>query len=82
MEEVTLEIKDEIKNEVKGFIMKAETLFHKVGFWFIVVIMLGFFIGGVTMRWYYNINMDKSIRLGGFVYDKDNKIYDIKERVR
>lgn len=59
--------------ELKSFIQKA-------GFWVLLLILLGFFIGGYTMHKYQSINIKTSIELEGFVYN--NKVYDIKERIK
>lgn len=65
---------------VKTFIQSMGNMFHKVGFWVLVLVLVGAFLGGTAMTWYQKSQMDNAIMLGGFVYD--NKIFDIKERIR
>ncbi len=52
--------------------------FSKISFWFLVVLLCGIFIGGWSIKWYQKTQMQESIVLGGFVFEK--KIYDIRLR--
>jgi uncharacterized membrane protein YraQ (UPF0718 family) len=86
MENVKIEV-EEIKTEegvfmknVKEFLQNVSAMFHKVGFWVLVLILIGTFIGGTAMTWYQKSQMNNAIMLGGFVYD--GKVFDIKERIR
>ena len=74
--------KTELKDEIKQFVTTAGSVFHKIGFWFIIVIMLGFFLGGYAMQIHQNIQMKKAILLGGLVSGQDNKVYNITERIK
>ncbi len=75
-------IMDNIKNGMKEFMSNIGGVLHKIGFWFIVLVLSGVLLGGFAMNWYQNVQMDKAILLGGFVYGKDSKVYDIKERIK
>lgn len=65
---------------LKEFFKDVSTIFHKVGFWILVLVLIGTFIGGTAMTWYQKSQMNNAIMLGGFVYD--GKVFDIKERIR
>jgi len=57
---------------------EIKMLFHTIGFWFLVVLLCGIFIGGYGIRLYQKSQMQESITLGGFVFEK--KIYDVRLR--
>ena len=57
---------------------KLKELFHTIGFWFLVILLLGVYIGGCGMHLYQKSRMNEAIVLGGFVFEK--KIYEIKLR--
>ena len=57
---------------------KLKELFHAIGFWFLVILLLGIYIGGCGMHFYQKSRMNEAIVLGGFVFEK--KIYEIKLR--
>ena len=52
--------------------------FSKIGFWFLVMLLCGIFIGGYGIRLYQKSQMQESVTLGGFVFEK--KIYDMRLR--
>lgn len=54
--------------------------FHKVGFWFLIVLLCGAFLGAWGMRYHQRAQIDDAILLGGFVYDKT--VYNITQRVK
>lgn len=80
VEEVLVKEEGTLKNNVKVFFKRAGEMFHKAGFWFLILVLIGAFLGGSVMSWHQKLQMDESILLGGLVYDK--KVYDIKERIR
>ena len=55
-------------------------MFHKIGFWFLMLIIAGAILGGSAMSVYQKARMDEAIMLGGLVFD--NKVYNITERIR
>lgn len=74
------EIKEETKTVVKNIISEVQ----KKGFWCVLLIALGFYLG-VT---YINKDIDKttkkSIKLGGFIVKNDkgeDEVYDVIKRV-
>lgn len=58
---------------------KLKELFHAIGFWFLIVMFLGMFLGSYGMHYYQKMRVQEAIKLGCFVSDK--KIYEVKERL-
>ena len=56
----------------------ASMWFHKIGFWFLVVFLLGFLAGGTFSKQVVDYKLKDSVKLGGVVIDQ--KVYDIKMR--
>jgi predicted negative regulator of RcsB-dependent stress response len=54
-------------------------LFHKIGFWFLIVFLIGVVGGAYGMHIYQKYQLNDSVLLKAFVLDK--KVYDIKERL-
>lgn len=73
-------IMEEVKKGVISMKQKMGDIFHKVGFWFIILILTGAIAGGSAMSLYQKSQMDNAILLGGLVYK--TKVFDIKERIR
>lgn len=73
-----IETVDKIESKAKRIIVEIFREIQMYGFWCIILISIGIFIG-IS---YYNKTKANdtalSIKLGGFVYD--NKVYDIKIR--
>jgi predicted negative regulator of RcsB-dependent stress response len=65
---------------LKEKIKRAGEMFHKAGFWVMVLVLIGAILGGAGMQYYQKQQMDNAILLGGLVYDK--KVYDIKIRIQ
>jgi len=70
----------DFKQDIKDVYTKTVNMFHKAGFWFFFIILIGIFIGGSLMSWYQKSQMNDAILLGGLVYNKS--VYDLKERIR
>ena len=75
-----VEIIGEAVNDVKSFWTKVGMFFHKAGFWFLILILIGVILGGWGMTLYQKAQMNEAVLLQGLVYD--TKVYDLKERVR
>lgn len=73
-------IMTEFMTEVKTLTKKTTDMFHRVGFWLLLLILMGSLLGGYAMSTYQKIQMDNAILLGGYVYK--NKVYNISERVK
>lgn len=71
---------DTFKKNVTYFFRNVSTMFHKVGFWILILLIVGGFLGGSAMSMYQKSQMNDAIMLGGFVYN--GKVFDIKERIR
>lgn len=68
-------IHDEVRNQITNVINK----FHNLGFWIIVILIIGFTIGvGYSEKTTKN-KISDAITLGGMIHD--GKVYDIQERV-
>lgn len=75
-----VEIIGDAVKDVKSVWTKIGMFFHKAGFWFMILILIGIVLGGWGMTLYQRAQMDKAVLLQGLVYD--TKVYDLKERVR
>ena len=75
-----VEIIGDAVKDVKSFGTKVGLFFHKAGFWFLILVLVGVVLGGWGMTIYHRAQMDEAVLLQGLVYDK--KVFDLKERVR
>jgi hypothetical protein len=66
----------EIKEKINIGLHKA----YGSGFWIVILIMIGFYIGITWCERSFDIKFNESIKLGGVLYK--SKVYDIKERVQ
>jgi hypothetical protein len=72
--------KEKLLNWWKSFTKGAGQMFHKIGFWFLILVIAGTILGGSAMSLYQKSRMNEAIMLGGLVFD--NKVYNITERIR
>jgi hypothetical protein len=54
-------------------------IFHKIGFWFLVVFLCGFLSGNVFSQKLVDMKLQSSVKLGGVVIDQ--KVFDLKPRM-
>lgn len=57
---------------------KLKELFHAIGFWFLIILLIGIYIGGCGMHLYQKSRMNEAISLNGFIFN--NKVFEIKLR--
>lgn len=70
-----MEFPHEVKKITNGFIAKI----HSLGFWIIILVLVGVYIGTKRSESMFEAEMLKSIQLGGMIYN--NEVYDIQKRV-
>ncbi len=58
---------------------KFKELFHKIGFWFLVIFLIGFLSGNWAMHIYRDLRMEEAKKIGAFIYNKE--IYEMKVRL-
>lgn len=75
-----VEIINDAVKDVKSFGDKIGVFFHKAGFWFLILVLVGAVLGGWGMTLYHRMQMDEAVQLQGLVYNQ--KVYDLKERVQ
>lgn len=64
-----------ITNEIKTVSNKL----HGLGFWIIIILLVGFTIGVSWSETSISRRFDDAIKLGGMIHN--SKVYDVKERV-
>lgn len=68
------------KNSIGGYIMdKFKEMFHKIGFWFLVMFLTGFLSGNWAMNNYRDKRMEEARKIGAFIYNQ--QIYEMKIRL-
>lgn len=70
-----MEFPHEVKKITNGFAAKI----HSLGFWIIILVMFGGYIGIKYAEGRFEGEIAKSIQLGGMIYN--NEVYDIQKRV-
>ena len=70
-----MEFPNEVKKITNGFAAKI----HSLGFWIIILVLIGIFIGIKRSEDQFEKEMLKSIQIGGMIYN--NEVYDIQKRV-
>lgn len=58
---------------------KFKEVFHKIGFWFLVIFLIGFLSGNWVMNFYRDFRMEEAKKIGAFIYNKE--IYEMKNRI-
>jgi len=56
----------------------AANFFHRVGFYFLIIFLAGFLVGGTFTKKIVEIRLNEAIILGGIVID--GKPFDLKAR--
>ena len=55
---------------------KFKEVFHRIGFWFLVVFLIGFLSGNWAMHTYRDSRMEEAKKIGAFIYNKE--VYEMK----
>lgn len=57
---------------------KFKALFHAIGFWFLIIFLIGFASGNWVMHLYQNYQIQEAKQLGAFIFEK--QVYEMKLR--
>jgi len=68
---------DNFKERFSNFAHEFYKNAQRIGFWILIILMVGFLSGVYTSRFYMSYRIEEAIQLEGFVYK--SSVYTIKE---
>lgn len=68
-----------IQDDIKQTVSSIGNKLHSLGFWIIIILMVGFYFGLTYANNRMNDKMGESIELKGMIYN--GQVYDIQKRV-
>lgn len=68
-----------IQSDLKEVGHTVSSKLHQLGFWIVILIAIGFWIGIGYNKSQFSDKVDEAINLGGMIHQ--GKVYDVKERI-